>query len=153
MVQSLVAVPSNVTRICRAIARESDNNIPQIVYYSAGVGSGSLYDRVLGGATGSGIDDNIRESYAFIQSNWNPGDEIVLIGFSRGAFTARSIGAFLTDAGILTRTGMNEFQNVFEDWECQLYDGYQSHWPADLAAPERPKFSDGSYGKMLAEVC
>jgi len=36
----------------------------------------------------------IGEAYTFIANNWNPGDEIFLIGFSRGAFTARSIGRY-----------------------------------------------------------
>jgi uncharacterized protein (DUF2235 family) len=142
-----------VTRICRTIAHESEDGSPQIVYYSAGVGSGdSWYDRFLGGIVGEGVDENIREAYAFIQSNWNEGDEIVLLGFSRGAFTARSVAAFLSAAGVLTRTGMNEFQDIFQDWECQLYDDYQAHWPRDLPAADRPRFLDGSYAAELSRV-
>ena len=112
---------------------------PQIVYYSAGVGSSdSWYDRVFGGIVGEGVDENIREAYAFIQSNWNEGDEIILLGFSRGAFTARSVAAFLSAAGVLTRPGMNEFQDIFKDWESQLYDDYQAQWPRDLPPTDRP---------------
>jgi uncharacterized protein (DUF2235 family) len=38
---------------------------------------------------------NVREVYSFIASNYAPGDEIILIGFSRGAFTARSVAGMV----------------------------------------------------------
>ena len=102
--------------------------------------------------TGNGVDEHIREAYSFIQSNWNEGDDIILLGFSRGAFTARSIAAFLSVAGVLTRLGMHQFQNIFQDWECQLYDDYQGHWPQDVSPAERPRFKDGSYQLELLKV-
>lgn len=46
---------------------------------------------------------NIREVYSFIAANYTPGDDIVLIGFSRGAFTSRSVAAMIGDIGLLTR--------------------------------------------------
>ena len=55
--------PSNVTRICRALLRESDDEIPQICYYQAGVGTeGSTIMHMLGGLTGKGVSENIREA-------------------------------------------------------------------------------------------
>jgi uncharacterized protein (DUF2235 family) len=116
-VEDVVQPPSNVTRICRALARESSSGIEQIIYYQAGVGSqNSLAQRVIGGALGEGVTENIREAYEFIANNWQEGDEIVLLGFSRGAFTARSVAGLISAVGVLTRHGMNKFQYVFKDW-------------------------------------
>jgi uncharacterized protein (DUF2235 family) len=33
----------------------------------------------------------MREAYSFVAANYEPGDEIILMGFSRGAFTARAV--------------------------------------------------------------
>lgn len=71
----------------------------------------------------AGLSENIREAYAFLASNYSehddlvPPDSIFLIGFSRGAFTARSLGGFVCAFGILKRPVMPHFYNVFEDWE------------------------------------
>jgi len=64
----------------------------QIVLYLRGVGtSGLKLESFIEGATGVGVDDNIRSAYQFICQNYVPGDEIYLFGFSRGAFTVRSL--------------------------------------------------------------
>jgi hypothetical protein len=44
-------------------------------------------------------------------------DEIYLIGFSRGAFTARSVGGFIATLGLLTKEAMSSFYYIFEDFE------------------------------------
>jgi uncharacterized protein (DUF2235 family) len=114
---------SNVTRFARALSSRGDalreeDDIPQLVYYQAGVGStNSLWDKISGGITGAGLDEHIREAYAFIAQNWYPGDEIFLLGFSRGAFTARSISGLISTVGILTRSGMAHFYRIFKDYE------------------------------------
>jgi uncharacterized protein (DUF2235 family) len=62
-------VPSNVTRICRALLPKSDNGIEQVVYYQAGLGSaGNWYSFFIGGFLGEGISENIREAYGFLCS-------------------------------------------------------------------------------------
>ncbi|KAF6840974.1 hypothetical protein CMUS01_03747 [Colletotrichum musicola] len=66
--------------------------MPQVVYYHRGAGTDSLFaERMLGGIFGTGVIDDIRDVYRFICGNYSPGDEIVMGGFSRGAFTARSV--------------------------------------------------------------
>jgi uncharacterized protein (DUF2235 family) len=108
-------VPSNVTRICHAINAITHDGTHQIVYYQSGVGTGlGKLAQIFGGAMGMGLTENIRESYAFLANNYQLGDEIVLIGFSRGAFTARSIGGLICKLGILTKNGMDDFYAVFE---------------------------------------
>ena len=99
--------PSNVTRIGRAIQVEDKSHHPQIVYYQSGVGNGSTFlERLVGGGTGEGIGEHIREAYAFLSNNYTTGDLIFLLGFSRGAFTARSIGGLISGIGLLEKEGM-----------------------------------------------
>lgn len=120
-----VAIPSNVTRISRAIASEDDDHHPQVVYYQNGIGTGiGPYNRLAGGGTGLGLAENIREAYSFLASNYSEHDRLVpdrdsifLIGFSRGAFTARSIGGLIGAVGILKKEAMEHFYEIFRDWQ------------------------------------
>ncbi|KAF2862907.1 hypothetical protein K470DRAFT_274897 [Piedraia hortae CBS 480.64] len=117
------AFPTNVARIARAIKPEDDDHHPQITYYQAGIGTGlGVYNHVVGGGTGLGLAVHVREAYAFLASNYSehesviPPDSIFLIGFSRGAYTARSLGGFICAMGILKRQAMAHFYEIFEDW-------------------------------------
>ncbi|KAL9027066.1 MAG: hypothetical protein Q9196_004355 [Gyalolechia fulgens] len=142
-------VPSNVTRICRALRPVSDDGHAQIIYYQAGVGTEeNWFDQIYGGGTGAGLSENVREAYAFLAANHLPGDEIFLIGFSRGAFTARSIAAMISDVGLLTVEGMVDFYAIFKDWEHQAETGYESRWP-DRPFPNKPSVTDPAYGEEL----
>lgn len=61
-----LAIPSNITRLCRALLPESTDGIEQIVFYQSGVGStGGLFGH-LGGLLGHGLGENIRQAYTFI---------------------------------------------------------------------------------------
>lgn len=64
--QGTLAVPSNVTRLCRALLPESTDGIQQVVYYQGGVGSANTFWSFFGGYFGEGISENIREAYSFI---------------------------------------------------------------------------------------
>ncbi|KAL8903817.1 MAG: hypothetical protein Q9207_003677 [Kuettlingeria erythrocarpa] len=142
-------VPSNVTRICRSLRPVSADGHAQIIYYQAGVGTEeNFFDQIYGGGTGAGLSENIREAYAFLAANYLPGDEIFLIGFSRGAFTARSIAAMISSVGLLTVEGMVEFYAIFKDWEHQVDLKYESHWP-DRPFPNKPRVTDPAYGTEL----
>jgi uncharacterized protein (DUF2235 family) len=119
-------VPSNVTRIGRAIKAEDRNRHPQIVYYQAGVGTGLTFvDQLLGGGTGKGISENIREAYSFLANNYTEGDSIFLLGFSRGAFTVRSIAGLIGGLGLLEKEALPFFYDIFKDWENAGVPNYQ----------------------------
>ena len=137
-------VPSNVTRITRALRKTSNDGRHQIIYYHSGVGTGSsVIDTITGGLLGSGISENIREVYSFISANYEPGDEIILIGFSRGAFTARSVAGMVRDIGLLTRDGMDSFYPIFKDQENFRNKGYHDIFPT-------VPFSNKPYGPDAA---
>lgn len=80
----------------------TDQGIEHIVHYDAGVGTGAR-DRLEGGAFGRGLTRNIRQAYKFISFHYRPDDEIYVFGFSRGAYTARSLVGYIAAAGILRR--------------------------------------------------
>jgi uncharacterized protein (DUF2235 family) len=100
--------PTNVVKMaCRVAKRDGDT--AQIIYYDQGVGTGNLVDRVSGGALGRGLEDNIHDAYRFLVANYEPGDELYLLGFSRGAFTARSVVGMIRKCGILSRCHVDKY--------------------------------------------
>ena len=96
-----VPAPSNVVKLARAIAPIAPDGIQQVVFYDQGIGTDDLLDRITGGAFGVGLGRNVRRAYLFLVHNYQPGDEIYLFGFSRGAFTVRSTSGLIRKAGIL----------------------------------------------------
>lgn len=96
--------PTNVVRIMRAIRPMGADGVPQITFYDAGVGTtGTKVSRALAGAIGRGLDQNVQDGYRFLAHNWQPGDEVYVFGFSRGAFTARSLCGFVSAVGLLEK--------------------------------------------------
>ncbi len=93
---------TNVVKLVDALSASSLDGTPQILYYDTGIGSeGSMIKRMYDGATGTGISANIKKAYRFIIQNYEPGDELFLFGFSRGAFTVRSLSGLIRNSGIL----------------------------------------------------
>ncbi|KAH0439697.1 hypothetical protein CcaCcLH18_02807 [Colletotrichum camelliae] len=71
----------------------------------------------LGGLLGWGVMSEIADTYRFICDNYNPGDEIVILGFSRGAFVARSVAGMVCSLGLLNRFGLANFGAIFSDYQ------------------------------------
>jgi uncharacterized protein (DUF2235 family) len=92
---------TNVVRLARAIAPAGPDGTEQTVYYHAGVGTGGWWDRMTGGAFGNGISRNIKACYRWIAERYRPGDELFFFGFSRGAYTVRSLAGLVRNAGVL----------------------------------------------------
>ncbi len=91
-----ILIPTNVVKIYNAVANEDDKGIRQLKYYHPGLGGeGGIVKSITGGAFGAGITRHICSAYHWIASNYEEGDEIFLYGFSRGAFTVRSLAGFL----------------------------------------------------------
>lgn len=92
--------PTNVSKLALAIARQDDKGTPQLVHYQRGVGT-RTWEKLRGGALGIGLSRNVRDCYGFLVENYEPGDQLFFFGFSRGAFTARSLGGLVRNSGIL----------------------------------------------------
>lgn len=87
---------TNVWRLRSLTAETAD----QRVYYSQGVGT-RRGESARGGVTGWGIDDEIIQAYTWLIQNFDDGDEIFIFGFSRGAYTARSLSGLICKCGVL----------------------------------------------------
>jgi len=72
----------------------------------------------------------------------------VILGFSRGAYTARCITSLITDIGLLTKTGMESFWGIFGDWMKQDMKENESEWFASKYGEKIP-FTDHAYRERL----
>jgi len=106
-------IPTNVAKLFESVCTHDAFENPQIVHYIRGVGT-RWDERIRGGGFGYGISDNIKEGYQFICSNYEAGDRIFLFGFSRGAYTARSIAGFIHNLGILKRANFYKLNEAYE---------------------------------------
>lgn len=103
---------TNLVKLAELLARSPDAQ--RVLFYDPGVGNpgelpgatlsdqvARVWSRVTGLAFGRGVFENIAEGYRFLMRHWQPGDQIFVFGFSRGAFTARSIAGLVNQFGIL----------------------------------------------------
>ncbi|KAF2991332.1 DUF2235 domain-containing protein [Methylocystis sp. MJC1] len=107
--------PTNVLRLFELTRIDDGNGCPQVAYYVRGVGT-RWDERITGGGFGYGISDNIKDAYRFLVSNYAPGDEIFLFGFSRGAYTVRSLAGMIYNVGILQREYLHLVDEAFSHY-------------------------------------
>ncbi len=103
--------PTNVALLAQAVLPVAPGGIAQIVCHLDGLGTGRgtgavarALDRTLGGAFGLGLTAAVAAAYRFIVFAHAPGDAIMLFGFSRGAYMARSLAGLIRNVGILPRS-------------------------------------------------
>lgn len=95
----------------------------QVCRYDAGVGvGGTLFDHLVGGAFGEGLLTKVKEGYAQISEAYVDGDRIHLFGFSRGAYTARSIAGMIAECGLPKNTTalQSSVETVFSAYRSRL---------------------------------
>lgn len=93
---------SNVRRLYNALLPVDTDGVPQRRHYEPGVGTeGGMLRRLLGGAVGAGLSQDILDAYQWLATTYQPGDTIALFGFSRGAYTARSLAGLITASGLI----------------------------------------------------
>ena len=105
---------TNVLKTVRAIKPVGSDGKNQIVYYEKGVGTGGFFDRWIGGFTGKGIDQNIKNAYRFLCNNFVEEDEIFCFGFSRGAYTVRALGGLVNLVGIINKLELNHLPIIYK---------------------------------------
>ncbi|KAG0708817.1 hypothetical protein DFH29DRAFT_342656 [Suillus ampliporus] len=146
---------TNILKLSRGlhhVDERSGVSIPQIVYYQSGVGTAqNFYSQYVDGATGESLIEKVQEAYAFISQNYHPGDEIFLFGFSRGAYTARMVAMFIGAIGVLDRTDMDHFADIFVSYQ-QLGKETDPTKIAQLEASLSKWTSHDSRGKRRAEA-
>lgn len=88
---------TNVYRIYNALTVTAG----QVTYYDDGIGADATgIARVLDGAFGQGLFQKIQDGYTKIAHAYEPGDQIFLFGFSRGAYTARCLAGMIAICGL-----------------------------------------------------
>lgn len=137
--------PTHVARLARAVMPSATDGATQLVYYQQGVGTGRgtnglarKMDKLLGGALGWGLDDNIIEAYRNLIFWYEPGDEIFIFGFSRGAYTARSLAGLIRTAGIPPRAHLPRLQQAVDLYRAR---GHDTHPDADKSRRFRRDFA------------
>ena len=106
---------SNVVRVARSVLPRDAQGTPQMVYYHSGVGArGGLWDHLTGGALGVGLSANVKDLYLFLICNYQPGDELFLFGFSRGAYTVRSLAGLIRNSGILKAEHIDRYDSAYD---------------------------------------
>lgn len=119
--------PTNINIISRSVSLHVGDTL-QIVIYTPGVGStvdalkgeqsgisgfAASLGSFIGGVFGDGLEDAILDTYLRLAFNYEPGDEIYIFGFSRGAFSARSLAALIGKCGILSRRYVDKASDAF----------------------------------------
>ena len=104
------AAKTNVIKLYSALVQDTSG---QVTFYHPGIGTmepaGALspvarkLTKLLGMAVGYGLENDIRDAYAFIMNSYGPEDRIYLFGFSRGAFTVRVVASLITMYGLLRK--------------------------------------------------
>lgn len=105
--------PTNVARIAQSVSRFHGDGSPQLIYYDEGVGT-SATDRLTGGMFGHGLIDKVTRAYHFLVLNYEPGDQIYVFGFSRGAFSARSFVGLIRNCGIMSRRSLGHIRSAID---------------------------------------
>lgn len=106
------ASPTNVVKLALAVSERDKSGIEQRVFYHQGVGT-TRGERIRGGSFGLGLSRDVRDCYRFLCENYDPGDELYFIGFSRGAFTARSTAGLVRNSGVLRRENLDKLSDAF----------------------------------------
>ena len=91
---------TNVIRMREAIVSSGADDPSQPCFYDPGVGT-HWYDKITGAAFGRGLSENIQQGYRWLAQKHRANDEIYVFGFSRGAYTARSLVGLIRKCGIL----------------------------------------------------
>jgi uncharacterized protein (DUF2235 family) len=130
---------TNVERLRMLLAAHDAAGIEQVVNYIAGVGVTPGLTHLLGGAFGLGLADNVRDGYRWLCETWRSGDELYLFGFSRGAYTARSMAGLVRKCGLLRPDGEGAVSKraVSDAYDFYRDARYKPDDPAAIAWRER----------------
>jgi len=148
---------TNVVRLAETVLARDAGGTAQMVIYQRGVGtrrsaSGavSIRDRILGGVLGNGLTANIEEAYKNLILAYEPGDEVQVFGFSRGAYTARSLVGMIRACGILPRRMLARVDEAMEyyrsrDPATRPGDAESIAWRARMSPDVATSHSDLDY--------
>lgn len=156
---------TNVWRLFRAVDLQTfkaqPNAAEQIAFYDDGVGTDRIkLFKLLGGAFGYGLSRNVKQLYTRLVKNFEPGDHIYLFGFSRGAFTVRTLAGMITACGILDKTTCNS-DHELQQCVDKAYKAYRRRYQAWLSKPwlkveawlRARRFESGDFRRTYGVQC
>ncbi len=154
---------TNVFKLYEAIDRNGHKSdptaTPQVAFYDDGVGTSKFIPlRLLGGAVGWGFSQNVKDLYTELAHSYEPEDRLYLFGFSRGAYTVRTLAGLIQCCGIVDVRAFDENQirdaveNCWQEFRKVAFtriensNARRSHTPslADTAKDEKPKLARNS---------
>ena len=144
---------TNVFKLFEAVDLNDHRTNPaldqQLAFYDDGVGTkGSTFLRAVGGAAGFGLKRNVKDLYRALSRVYDAGDRIYLFGFSRGAFTARTLAGLIGTCGIVKGElcpTAHALRQAVED----AYVAYRSHYGSALTTACRRLRGVGDSQKVV----
>jgi uncharacterized protein (DUF2235 family) len=133
---------TNVSRLYDKVVKagKGADGMPQTAIYFNGVGTRTT-DLFTGAAFGRGVSRDVRDGYETLRGHFNPGDEIWLFGFSRGAFTARSLAGFIAQYGVLPEESSLDVHQLYGDYR-EIQQSRPIYYISTLKPAERSEFEN-----------
>ena len=105
----------------------NDPSKGQVCAYFAGIGTDDRFDGSLeksfnkwdGGIFGWGLDGKVKQAYQFLCHAYQANDEVYLFGFSRGAYTARSVAGMIRKCGVIDNPTPERINEAFKLCRCK----------------------------------
>ena len=121
---------TNVFKLFEAVDldghRADPEKTPQVAIYDDGVGTQTFTPvKIVAGATGWGLSRNVKHLYKELARIYDPGDEIFMFGFSRGAFTVRTLAGFIAACGLVNPARLDV--KTFKGLERAVDDAYRAY--------------------------
>ncbi|MCF6445093.1 DUF2235 domain-containing protein [Nereida sp. MMG025] len=137
---------TNVVLLSQSVARTAPDGIKQIPLYVEGVGTGrgstgfaQALDKLGGGAFGWGLENNLKSAFSQLALIYEPGDQIYIFGFSRGAYTARSLAGLIRSVGIPSGAKLRDIDKAMAFYRDRTGRG---HPKSDASRAFRADFSE-----------
>jgi uncharacterized protein (DUF2235 family) len=126
---------------------------PQVAIYDDGVGTEDFKPvRILAGATGYGLSRNVRQLYKELVRIYDPADRIFLFGFSRGAFTVRTLAGLIGFCGIVDVRRLDTVEALTAT-VARAYRAYRRRYRTPLVKLVRGDVDPGEIERFRAECC
>lgn len=133
---------TNVYRMAALTKHKADDGIEQHFFYDPGVGS-TTGTRILGGAFAYGLTRNLMDGYQWLAKNYRKDDEIWIFGYSRGAYTARSLVGLLNKCGLVkvyTPVLLKEAERLYRNKDIATGDKQSNEFIESYSRRVRIKF-------------
>ena len=103
---------THVSRLVNHLNSQTTDGVEQLHFYQPGVGT-HFWDRFRGGVFGWGLSEKILQAYQWLVTHYRFGDRVFLVGYSRGAYAARSLSGLIDRVGLLKTAYIERVENAY----------------------------------------